>query len=73
VLGTHEADALGSEQEGAGGVALGPPMDGFNSPLAANWISRTISASTRKRGPRASKRLYWSRSYNAGETRDDCR
>ena len=32
-----------------------------------------VSASTRNRGPRASSRLYGSRSYNSGVTVDDCR
>ncbi len=34
------------------------PTDfGFNNPMLLSWISRTISPSTRKRGPRASRRL----------------
>ena len=48
---------------GAGGKTLGPPTFSFSNPLAASAMSRTISASTRKRGPRASSRLYGSRSH----------
>ncbi len=36
-------------------------------------MSRTTSASTRKRGPRASRRFSGSRASNSGVTFDDCR
>src|SRR5439155_23476226 len=39
------------------GRTLGPPILRFNSPLTARALSRIISASRRKRGPRASSRL----------------
>ena len=47
-------------------MTLGPPTFGFSSPLAASAMSRTISPSTRKRGPRASSRLYGSFSSSSG-------
>src|SRR3989442_1384748 len=39
---------------GCGGKTLGPPTFSFSRPADASAMSRTISASTRKRGPRAS-------------------
>ena len=37
------------------GFTLGPPIFSTRSPLAASAVSRSISLSMRKRGPRASK------------------
>ena len=45
----------------------------LSRPLAASAASRTISASIRKRGPRASSRLYGSRSASDAGAADDWR
>src|SRR5262245_31216488 len=58
---------------GCGGFTDGPNIFGDNSPLAASAWSRTISAVSRNRGPRASNRLSGSRSAISFVTFDDCR
>ncbi len=49
-------------------MMLGPPSLCVIRPDTLNAISRTTSASARKRGPRASSRLRGSRSSRAGDT-----
>ena len=58
-----------NKNSGAGGKTLGPPTWAFSNPLAASEMSRTISASTRNRGPRASRRLSGSRGKAARSSR----
>src|SRR5262249_39408182 len=75
VLGIHRTLLYGFCQmpSGCGGNTLGPPTFGDSSPLAVRAMSRTISASTRNRGPRASSRLFGSRAWRAGVVFEDCR
>src|SRR5215210_2358867 len=74
-LGTHVSLLYGISHmpSGCGGKTLGPPILRLSRPLAASTPSRIISASIRKRGPRASRRLYGSRSASAGGEADDWR
>ena len=57
VVDVETIDDLAKLAERAGGMVLRPPICGLSKPLAASATSRTISPSTRKRGPRASSRL----------------
>ena len=54
------------------GVTLGPPIFGTSNPLAASAVSRTISASMRNRGPRASSRFCGSRCSSSAVVRELC-
>ena len=65
--------AMLSVPSGITGNTLGPPIFGFSSPPTESARSRTASASTRKRGPRASRRLNGSVSASAGVIFEDCR
>jgi hypothetical protein len=58
---------------GCGGKTLGPPIFPLSNPEALSAMSRTISASTRMRGPRASKMLSGSRSRRLGVMFEDWR
>src|SRR5438105_1657428 len=55
---------------GCGGNTLGPPTCSLSNPLAARAMSRMTSASTRIRGPRASRTFCGSRLSSSGDTRD---
>src|SRR5205085_7927454 len=74
-LSTHLSALYGLNQTPSGwyGKTLGPPILRFSRPLIARALSRTASASSRKRGPRANSRLNGSRLASSGGTRDACR
>ena len=71
----HGAESTGQLwfRNGWGGITPGPNMLSLSSPDTASAWSRTCSAESRTRGPRASRRLRGSRSSRSGVTRDDCR
>ena len=60
------------ELDGAYAIAV-PPSFSTNRPLVKRAASRTISASMRNRGPRATSAFSGSRSKSSGVTRDDWR